>query len=95
MGEFFQATEPDQVSARKARKFVRRFFYAAGVNHVWAMDQHDKWGKYGLWLHNCIDPFTAFNNWLTVWWTNKQPRLVAAYYLNAVEELGGMCKIFA
>ncbi|KAF9058918.1 hypothetical protein BDP27DRAFT_1186897, partial [Rhodocollybia butyracea] len=77
--------EPEKVKARRKRRFVRRFFYAAGVNHVWCMDQHDKWGlHFGLWLHNCIDPFTGWNNWMKVWWTNKQPQLVAAYFLDTL-----------
>ncbi|TFK58905.1 hypothetical protein BDN72DRAFT_906314 [Pluteus cervinus] len=49
--------EPEAIAGRKSKKFKQAIFYAAGVNDVWAMDQHDKWGKYGLWLHNGIDPF--------------------------------------
>ena len=31
------------------RRFHRRKFHAAGVNDVWAQDQHDKWGpRFGL-----------------------------------------------
>ncbi|KAE9393107.1 hypothetical protein BT96DRAFT_999737 [Gymnopus androsaceus JB14] len=89
--KYLRETEPEQVNARKKRRFVRRAFYAAGVNHLWCMDQHDKWGpRFGLWFHNCIDPFTGYNNWMKVWWTNKQPRLVASYFLTAVQALGGL-----
>lgn len=87
---FLHQYEPEQVAARKRRRFTRRYFYAAGVNHVWCQDQHDKWGpRFGLWLHNSIDPFTGWNNWLKVWWTNKQPRLIASYFLNTVRDYGG------
>jgi len=83
-------TEPEAVKSRRHRRFQRRQFYAAGVNEVWAQDQHDKWGpKFGLWLHNSIDPFTGYNNWLKVWWTNKNPRLIVSYYLEAVRKDGG------
>lgn len=36
-----------------------------------------------------IDPFTGYNNWLKVWWTNKNPRLVASYYFEAIRKYGG------
>jgi hypothetical protein len=83
-------TEPDAVKARRVRCFHRRRFHAAGVNDVWVQDQHDKWGpRFGLWLHNNIDPFTGYNNWLKVWWTNKNPRLIASYYIETVRAYGG------
>lgn len=88
---YFKETEPEAVQGRRHRCFKRRQFYAAGVNEIWAQDQHDKWGlKFGLWLHNSIDPFTGYNNWLKVWWTNKNPRLIASYYIEAVRKYGGM-----
>ena len=84
-------TEPEAVKGRRHCRFQRQQFYAAGVNEIWAQDQHDKWGpKFGLWLHNSIDPFTGFNNWLKVWWTNKNPRLIVSYYIEAVRKDGGM-----
>jgi hypothetical protein len=50
------------------RHFKRRRFYAAGVNDIWAQDQHDKWGpRFGFWLHVSINPFTGYNNRLKVW----------------------------
>ncbi|KAF9477993.1 hypothetical protein BDN70DRAFT_74912 [Pholiota conissans] len=88
---YLHETEPHAVQARKQRRFKRRRFYAAGVNDVWAQDQHDKWGpRFGLWLHNNIDPFISFNNWLKVWWTNKNPRLITRYFLNTVREFGAI-----
>ena len=83
-------TEPDAVKGRRVRRFHRRKFHAAGVNDVWVQDQHDKWGpRFGLWLHNNLDPFTGYNNWLKVWWTNKNPRLIAGYYIETVRAYGG------
>ena len=87
---YLHQTEHDAVMARRRRRFKRRRFFAAGVNDIWAMDQHDKWGpRFGLWLHNCIDPFIGVNNWLKVWWTNKNPRLIAKYFLDYVRKYGG------
>ena len=84
---YLHETEPNAVMARRRRRFKRRRFFAAGVNDIWAMDQHDKWGpRFGLWLHNSIDPFISVNNWLKVWWTNKNPRLIAKYFLDYVRK---------
>ncbi|KAJ7769107.1 hypothetical protein DFH07DRAFT_866763 [Mycena maculata] len=75
--------EPDAMRARKGKKFHRTKFYAAGVDNCWGQDQHDKWGpRFGLWLHNSIYPFIAFNNWLKVWHTNKNPHLITKYFLD-------------
>ncbi|KAG6822071.1 hypothetical protein H0H92_015452, partial [Tricholoma furcatifolium] len=83
--------EPNAVANRRANRFRRNRYYAAGVNDVWVQDQHDKWGpRYGLWLHNNLDSFSGFNNWLKVWWTNKNPRLIGAWYIDAVRKLGGI-----
>lgn len=87
---YLKHTEPDLVAGRMARRFVRRTFYAAGINHFWAMDQHDKWKRFGLRLHGCLDGFTGKILWLVVWWTNSNPRFVCAQYLNAVKTFGGM-----
>jgi len=87
---YLKRTEPNAVKARRHRRFKRRRFHAAGVSNVWCLDQHDKWGpRFGLWLHNCINPFIGFNNWLKVWWTNKNPRLIGSYYLETVRKYGG------
>jgi hypothetical protein len=87
---YLHQTEPDAVKARRRRRFKRRHFFAAGVSDIWAMDQHDKWGpRFGLWLHNGIDPFIGVNNWLKVWWTNKNPCLIAKYFLDYVQKYGG------
>ncbi|KAF8200101.1 hypothetical protein BJ912DRAFT_873378 [Pholiota molesta] len=89
--DYLKRTEPNAVKARRHRRFKRRRYFAAGINDVWAMDQHDKWGpRFGLWLHNGIDPFITFNLWMKVWWTNKNPRLIASYYLKQVRKDGSV-----
>jgi hypothetical protein len=93
VSKLLKEVEPTAVKAHRHRRFKRKRFYAAGVNDVWAMDQHDKWKHFGLWLHNCIDLFTGYNNWLKVWWTNRNPRLIASYDFEAIRELGGMFKL--
>ncbi|THU98732.1 hypothetical protein K435DRAFT_795477 [Dendrothele bispora CBS 962.96] len=88
---YLNATEPHAVQARRIRRFVRRIFYAAGNNDIWTQDQHDKWGpRFGLWLHISLDPFNGWKNWLKCWWTNKNPRIVVKWYLEACREIGGI-----
>ncbi|KAF8586982.1 hypothetical protein K439DRAFT_1646012 [Ramaria rubella] len=42
------------------------------------------------WRLKCVEPYSGMILWLRVWWTNKNPRLILHYYLNAVQEYGGM-----
>ncbi|KAF8590916.1 hypothetical protein K439DRAFT_1611571 [Ramaria rubella] len=88
--EFFLTHEPEGIKERKARHLKRKRFWAASVNDIWAIDQHDKWKWFHLWLHTGVEPYSGKILWLCVWWTNKNPRLILHYYLEAVQELGAM-----
>ena len=81
--------EPEQVNERRRRTLKRRPFLAAGVNDVWPQDQHDKWGRFGLWLHAGLDAFSGEINWLKILWTNKNPRLIAKHYIDTCRRIGG------
>lgn len=85
---YFRLYEPNLVRERKIGRLKRRYFWAAGVNDIWAVDQHDKWKKFGLALHTSVDPFPGVVGWQKIWWTNSNPKLVCSYYLNKVEGLG-------
>ena len=91
---YLKQTEPDLVAGRLAKRFVRRAFYAAGINHFWTMDQHDKWKRFGLYWHGCLDGFTGKILWLVVWWTNSNPKFVCAQYFKAVRTFGGTLFLF-
>ena len=93
--QYLRHVEPDQVAARIRNRIVRRTFYAAGVNHFWAMDQHDKWKRFGLFWHGCIEAFTGKILWLVVWWNNSNPKFVCAQYLKAIRSFGGMFCYFS
>lgn len=87
--------EPDLAAGPIANRIVRRTFYAAGVNHFWTMNQHDKWRRFGLFLHGCVDGFTGKILWLVIWWNNSNPRFICAQYLETVRRLGGMFRVFS
>lgn len=91
MTQYLKRVDPEAVRGRKGKRFKRKVFYAAGVNHIWAVDQHDKWGpKYGLYFHIGLDPFASKYLWLVVWWNNSNPRFIASQYIKAARRLGGM-----
>jgi hypothetical protein len=90
VNDFLCHVEPDAVAKRKSGLFKRRRFWSAGVMEYWSIDQHDKWGRFGLWLHLGIDPYAGRFAWLKVWWCNRNPRLLINYYLEAARKVGGM-----
>ena len=71
-----------------ACRLQRHRFWAAGVNDIWAVDQHDKWLRFGLALHTGIEPFSGKILWIHVWHSNHNPQLILSYYLDVVDELG-------
>ncbi|KAJ6466161.1 hypothetical protein C8R47DRAFT_991038 [Mycena vitilis] len=88
---YFGIYEPELVRQRRANCLKRKRFWAAGANDLWAVDQHDKWKyKFGLALHSGLDPFLGRIQWLKIWWTNSNPRLILSYYLDVVAETGFM-----
>ena len=84
-----KTVEPEEVANCRQNGFRKRHFWAAGVNDVWPQDRHDKWGRFGLWLHAGIEAFSGEINWLKIWWTNKNPRLIARFYLDTCRQIGG------
>ncbi|KAJ7265657.1 hypothetical protein C8J57DRAFT_1620708 [Mycena rebaudengoi] len=90
LSDAFNAVEREAVQSRKHKCFRCKHFYCAGVNDIMAFDQHDKWKCFGLWLHVGIDPFPGRILWLKIWWTNRNPRLITSYYLQASRKMGGI-----
>ncbi|KAG2158616.1 uncharacterized protein EDB93DRAFT_556898 [Suillus bovinus] len=85
---YFSKYEVDLVRQRKARRLQRQQFWAAGVNDLFAVDQHDKWLRFGLASHTGIEPFTGRIMWMRVWHSNQNPQLILTYYLETIQELG-------
>ena len=89
IADLLKTVEPKEVANRRQCEFRRRHFWVAGVNDVWPQDQHDKWGRFGLWLHAGIEAFSGEINWIKIWWTNKNPQLIAGFYLDNCRQIGG------
>ncbi|PCH33314.1 hypothetical protein WOLCODRAFT_14630 [Wolfiporia cocos MD-104 SS10] len=62
--EYLKMHEPDAVEQRKHKKWKRKRFWAAGINDIIAIDQHDKWRSFGLFFHVGIEPFVGWIVWL-------------------------------
>ncbi|KAI6017262.1 hypothetical protein BKA83DRAFT_4497071 [Pisolithus microcarpus] len=84
--DYFATYEPHLIRHRKARHLQHHRFWAAGVNDLWAVDQHDKWSRFGLALHMGIEPFSGKILWIRIWHSNRNPQLILTYYLDVVEE---------
>ena len=87
--ELLKNVEPDDIEQRRHRHLKKHRFWCAGVNDVWPQDQHNKWGRFGIWLHCSLEAFSGEINWLRVWWTNKNPKLVASYFINKCRQIKG------
>ncbi|KAF8574687.1 hypothetical protein K439DRAFT_1624140 [Ramaria rubella] len=74
---WFRIHEPALIHERQAKHFKRKRFYAAGVNHIWAIDQHNKWKRFRVWFHLGVEPYSGKLLWLKVWWTNSNPHLIS------------------
>ncbi|KAG2125170.1 hypothetical protein DEU56DRAFT_759413 [Suillus clintonianus] len=88
--EYFALYELELVRQHKACRLRRRRFWAAGVNNLFAVNQHDKWLRFGLGLHTGIEPFSGRIMWIRVWHSNQNPQLILSYYLDTIEALGHM-----
>lgn len=85
--------DPRGVAIRKHRRLQRRAYHSEGPNMVWHMDGYDKIKPYGIAVHGCIDGFSRKIIWLQAYRTNNDPTIIAGYYLQAVQSLGGTARI--
>ncbi|KAJ6583676.1 hypothetical protein B0H10DRAFT_2168133 [Mycena sp. CBHHK59/15] len=68
----------------------RKRFWSAGVMDMLCFDQHDKWKRFGHWLQLGIDPYSGRIHWIKIWWTNRNPKPITSYYLDACRKTGGI-----
>ncbi|KAF8120087.1 hypothetical protein EV363DRAFT_1460065 [Boletus edulis] len=89
MQSYFASYEPPELLWQcKANGLRRRRFWTAGVNNIWAVDQHDKWLRHGLALHTGVEPFSGRILWMKIWHSNCNSQLILSYYLEVVEKFG-------
>ena len=91
MQEYFLTYEPELLRQQKVNHLKCCCFWAARVNDIWAINQHNKWLHFGLALHTGIEPFSGHILWTKVWHSNHNPQLILSYYLELVEFFGCKC----
>ena len=80
--------DPEGVDSRRKRRLVRRRYVTEGPNYVWHIDGHDKLKPFGFSIHGCIDGFSRRIMWLNVCTSNKDPEVIAKFYLDTVKTYG-------
>jgi len=78
--------DPEGVSLRRRHRLRRRRYQNPGPNYVWHVDGYDKLAPYGIYIHGCVDGFSRYLIWLKANYTNKNPNVVAGYYLDAIRD---------
>ena len=72
------------VSFRQAHQFHKRTYRVKGPNQLQQIDDNDKLKPFGFSVHECIDGYSRKVLWLEVCSSNKNPRIVAKFYMDAV-----------
>ena len=84
-----QSLDPEGVAARKEHRLVRRKYIAKGPNYLWHIDGNDKLKPFGFGIHGCIDGYSRKMLWLELSSSNKDPAVIAGYFLDSIEAIGG------
>ncbi len=86
--------DPEGVQNRRRHRLRRRRYSTLGPNFLlWHLDGWDKLKPYGFCVHGCVDGFSRRILWLEVASSNKDPKVVANYFLSTVQELGGVPRL--
>ena len=75
---------PEGIILRKAKQLQRRVYRNPGPNSVWHIDGYDKLSRYGVSIHGCVDGYSPKIIWLQAGVTNRQPDVIATYYIEAI-----------
>ena len=89
VAELMREMDPEGCERRKSKSFKRRSYFSSGPNYTWHVDGYDKLKPYGFPIHACIDGWSRKIMWLKVTNSNNHPDIIASFFLNCVEELGG------
>lgn len=75
--------DPEGKEIRKKRSLKRRIYCTPGPNDYLHIDGHDKLRLLQIYIHGAIDGFSRKVLWLQAADTNKNPKVVASYFLKA------------
>ena len=81
--------DPAGVEQRKRHKLKRRKYNSPGPNYCWHVDGNDKLKYFGFPIPGAIDGYRRKVLRLYVDRTNNDPKVMAKYFVDCVEEVGG------
>ena len=81
--------DPRGVEQRKHGHLHRRMYVSPGANFCWLINGYDKLKPFGFSIHGCVDGLSQRIRWLEVRHSNKNPRLIARYFLRSVKGAHG------
>ena len=87
--DLLKLLDPAGISIRKRKRLRRREYVSKGPNYVWHIDSYDKLKPCGIAINGRIDGFSRNVIWLEANTTNSDPRVIADYYIKAVERKSG------
>ena len=73
-----------EVSFRQAHQFHKQKYRVEGSNQLRHIDGNDKLKLFGFSIHVCIDGYSRKVLWLEVCSSNKNPPIVAKFYMDGV-----------
>ena len=91
--ELLKILDPEGVDARSRHRLQRRQYKTEGPNHVWHIDGYDKLKPFGFCIHGSIDGYSRRVMWLDVGPSNNNPSVIAQYYIECVQQIGGTARI--
>ena len=85
----WRVLDVEGVSRRKIHRLKRWKYCNRGPNHVWQMNGNDKLKPLGFYIHGWIDGFCRKIIWLHVTNINRDPAVIAHYFLKEGEVING------
>ena len=79
-----KSLNPEKVSFRQAHQFHKQKYRVEGSNQLRHIDGNDKLKLFGFSIHVCIDGYSRKVLWLEVCSSNKNPPIVAKFYMDGV-----------
>ena len=89
MASLLRRLDPAGVAERKRHKLKRRKYSSPGPNYCWHVDGNDKLKHFGFPIHGAVDGYSHRVMWLYVDTTNNDPKVMARYFVDCVEEVKG------
>ena len=91
--ELLKILDPEGVNGRSRHRLQRRQYKTEGPNHVWHIDGYDKLKPFGFCIHGSIDGYSRRVMWLDVGPSNNDPCIIAQYYTECVQQIGGTARV--